>query len=57
VSTRSQSASLVPNPASGDVLTGKRKMTRVNSQCSTRKHGRPVRHSLTWGAWCSLERR
>jgi len=21
--------------------------SRVNSQCSTRKHGRPVRHSLT----------
>jgi len=57
VPTPDQSAPLVPHPASGDVLTGKINMTRVNSQCSTRKHGRPVTHSVTTGAVCSLERR
>ena len=33
-------ASLVPNPE-GDVLTGRKKRTQVNSQCSTRKQWTP----------------
>jgi hypothetical protein len=39
------------------VLTGPRKPGRVNSQRSTRKHGRPDEHASSEGAECSLERR
>jgi hypothetical protein len=34
----------------GGVLAAPSRASRVNSQCSTRKHGRPRRHSLRKGA-------
>jgi hypothetical protein len=38
-------------PRKERVLAGRKKRPQVNSQCSTRKHGRPARHSLTSGAF------
>jgi len=34
----------------GGVLAARSRPGRMNSQCSTRKHGRPVTHSVTRGA-------
>jgi len=31
----------------GSVLTAPSRVSRMNNQCSTRKHGRPVTHSVT----------
>ena len=43
-------APLVPGPAREPVLTGKQETAEMNSQCSTRKHGRPATHPVTEGA-------
>jgi hypothetical protein len=45
----SRPASPVPRPE-GNVLAGKKEKTQVNSQCSTRKHGRPATQTVTTGA-------
>jgi hypothetical protein len=37
-------------PVKEDVLTGQSQESEPNNQCSTRKHGRPVTHSVTRGA-------
>ena len=44
-------------PVGENVLTEQPQKSGPNSQCSTRKHGRPVTHSVTRDARCSLERR
>jgi hypothetical protein len=40
VPTRDQARLPRSEPPKGDVLAGRKKRTQVNSQCSTRKHGR-----------------
>jgi hypothetical protein len=44
-------------PIRENVLTERYRESMTNSQCSTRKHGRPATQAVTRGARCSLERR
>jgi hypothetical protein len=42
---------LVPRlPGGRSVLTAPSRASRMNNQCSTRKHGRPATHAVTRGA-------